>query len=254
MKTNDVYLKNCEYDLKPILYGHEKCAPLHQPEALIKDFYLIHYVANGKGIFYRNNIAYPVSAGQIFIIIPGVITTYCADKNDPWQYIWIGFVGKTGEMLRSLPPVLNIRTDVFYNIMNHNKSLEPSELYMTAQLYALFSDLFKLTKEAKKDYVFMTKNYIRSHYNGKITVEGISDYFNISRQYLSRIFKQETGHTIQEHLISTRIKHAKRMLVKGISPSQVAELCGFSDLYSFSHCFSKRVGMSPKSYTNKKVR
>ena len=78
-----------------------------------------------------------------------------------------------------------------------------------------------------------------------ITVEGIADEMNLNRRYLSRIFKKETGKTIQEYLIDIRLDEAKTLLSEGNSVSNAARLSGYVDECNFSKMFKKKVGISP---------
>ena len=51
---------------------------------------------NSKG----QNVNYQVRSGQGFMIFPGQITTYVADIQVPWEYVWVEFDGlRTTEIL-----------------------------------------------------------------------------------------------------------------------------------------------------------
>ena len=47
------------------------------------------YADNSKGI----TQTYSVKSGQGFLIFPGQITTYFADQEHPWEYVWLEFDG-----------------------------------------------------------------------------------------------------------------------------------------------------------------
>ena len=43
---------------------------------------------------------YQIKSGQGFMLFPGQISTYVADKNLPWEYAWLEFGGlKVREMI-----------------------------------------------------------------------------------------------------------------------------------------------------------
>ena len=85
-------------DINPLVFGWEDCAKGHCFGPHIRDYYLIHYVYAGKGVLENSDGVFPVETGQIFVIHPGQVTTYTADKDNPWKYIWIGFDGKVAEV------------------------------------------------------------------------------------------------------------------------------------------------------------
>ena len=78
-----------------ILYftGYEKCDPSHSFGPAIRTHYLIHYVVKGSGRFHENGRVHSLHAGDLFLILPGQITYYEADRETPWEYCWVGFDG-----------------------------------------------------------------------------------------------------------------------------------------------------------------
>lgn len=63
--------------------GHEKCHPGYQWGPGVRDHYLIHYVAKGKGRYEVNGQWVELSAGDCFLVYPKSIVTYQADEKDP---------------------------------------------------------------------------------------------------------------------------------------------------------------------------
>ena len=83
-------------DLCLYQYGHEKCAPGHLFGPATRNHYLFHYVLSGTGTLMAadskgENHSYQIRSGQGFMIFPGQITTYIADVNVPWEYVWVEF-------------------------------------------------------------------------------------------------------------------------------------------------------------------
>ena len=73
--------------------GHQKCDRNHHWGPGIKDHYLIHHILTGKGYYHCNGKLYTLKAGDSFLIYPNHEVWYYADKEDPWEYSWIGFTG-----------------------------------------------------------------------------------------------------------------------------------------------------------------
>ena len=80
-------------DINPRICGVEACAPGHSFGPAGREYFLLHYVVRGKGIFRRGKREYTLQAGEIFVIRPGEVTYYEADMRDPWEYMWVAFDG-----------------------------------------------------------------------------------------------------------------------------------------------------------------
>ena len=73
----------------------------------------------------------------------------------------------------------------------------------------------------------------------------------MSDKNLRRIFSEVYHITPHEFLREFRINKAKILLLHTQETiTNIALQCGFSDVYSFSHCFKSLIGISPKEYRN----
>ena len=92
--------------------------------------------------------------------------------------------------------------------------------------------------------------YMQRHLSDKdLTMQSVCDEQGMSVSYLSQLFKKHMGTTFVKHLTSLRMERAKEHLSLYGSPIiEVAEACGYRDVYYFSHCFRKYVGLPPKRY------
>ncbi|WP_313560385.1 helix-turn-helix domain-containing protein, partial [Ruminiclostridium cellobioparum] len=79
-------------------------------------------------------------------------------------------------------------------------------------------------------------------------VSSLSRAFNYNSNYLSRIFKLETGTALQDYIIQVRIEKAKALLAQGERVSDVSAKVGYENFPHFSRIFKKVVGVSPKQY------
>ncbi len=91
--------------------------------------------------------------------------------------------------------------------------------------------------------------YIDQHYAENISLKDLSDRFYVSREYISRKFKQEFQENISEYLERIRIEKARLLLQNPLlKVAQVSELVGYQDEKYFSKVFKKAVGLSPKQF------
>ncbi|MCU9614854.1 AraC family transcriptional regulator [Caldibacillus lycopersici] len=104
----------------------------------------------------------------------------------------------------------------------------------------------------KNTHVKRIIEWIDEHFCRPITLDNIASNLNISKYYMSRIFKDITGYTIMQYLMSCRINRAKYLLE--IHPEKsildVALESGFEDSSHFSRFFRKQMKMTPTEYRN----
>jgi DNA-binding LacI/PurR family transcriptional regulator/AraC-like DNA-binding protein/signal transduction histidine kinase len=82
-----------------------------------------------------------------------------------------------------------------------------------------------------------------------ITRWKLAEAVNASEDYLSRVFRRETGLSPWEYLNRVRLKHAARLLAgTDKSVGAIAHECGFQDQAYFCRVFVKRFGVSPIRY------
>lgn len=229
-------------DLNPILAGRESCASGKSWGPGLRNYTLIHYVVKGKGVLYKFGKEFHIHAGEAFLIRPGEIITYTADKDDPWHYQWIGFDGQLSLKINELDDVFPFPSHIISEILECI-NYELCEYRVAALLFEMYAELMK--PHETHTYIDKVKDYIKALYMQPISVEEIALHVGLDRRYLSRIFRGKTGITIQEYIISTRMKEAKKYLLKGHTVEEAAALSGYEDRSNFSKIFKKNFGISP---------
>ncbi|MNE76734.1 HTH-type transcriptional regulator YesS [compost metagenome] len=82
-----------------------------------------------------------------------------------------------------------------------------------------------------------------------MSLQEVAGRFYVSREYISRKFKQEYGINFSDYIGSVRINKAKLLLQNpNLKLSQISEMVGFHDVKYFSKVFKKQVGVTPKDY------
>lgn len=91
--------------------------------------------------------------------------------------------------------------------------------------------------------------YIEEFYASNITLEEIASKIEISKSYLSMLFKQETGINLIVFLNQYRIGRGKKLLATtNLKIYQIADAIGFGSPYYFSKVFKTMTGMQCKEY------
>ena len=88
--------------------------------------------------------------------------------------------------------------------------------------------------------------YINEHLQDDLDIESISKKFFISRYYMMRLFKSETGYTIGSYINYRRIMLVKSYVNKGMSLTEACFAGGFKDYSTFSRAYKSQFNEAPK--------
>lgn len=126
------------------------------------------------------------------------------------------------------------------------QNLDLCEHYLK-DIFLLYSS--REEKEMKDEIILGCTKFFEDNLEKSITIEELSQKFNISAQGLIKKFKKHLGKTPMDYLFALRITRGKEMLKNTDLPIfEIAERCGFKNGYYFSNFFKKKVGISPSSY------
>ena len=104
-------------------------------------------------------------------------------------------------------------------------------------------------KKQKNPLVEQAKDYIFKHLHREIRVGEIADMLGIHRNYLSTLFHQEEGVSIQHYVCRQRIAQAENLLkYSHYKINEIANYLSFSSQSHFSYCFKRETQMTPREY------
>lgn len=232
----------------------------------IIDYYSCFLLLSGSGFYFESDThKLPIHAGDFVQRIPGVChsTEITADGN--WLEFFISFGRTTYDYLRSLNL---IPTDTPVGKGNYNdsmhqrlsrlltlmKEVDENDLpYLSLQAQELLISLLNPSNKTHatdsiKDAINNACRLLSSDLSSTITLEEIAAKVNMSYENFRKQFRKYIGVSPSQYRIDQRIKHAKLMLLSGISIKETAMLTGYSDTYSFTKQFTYTVGISPGRY------
>ncbi|MDE7416964.1 MAG: helix-turn-helix domain-containing protein [Lachnospiraceae bacterium] len=91
--------------------------------------------------------------------------------------------------------------------------------------------------------------YINENYRGEISLTGAAQVLNMNSNYVSQLFKKETGITFVHYVTQKRLEDAKELLSTTKKPlTDIALEVGFNDTFHFIKTFKKVIGMTPGQY------
>lgn len=98
------------------------------------------------------------------------------------------------------------------------------------------------------ELVVDTMKYVNEHLTEQIQIEAMAQELYHNRSHISRLFKEHTGISLQQYIITQRLNLVMRQLQEGYSLTQASENAGFNNYSNFIRTFTKYVGITPHRY------
>lgn len=93
---------------------------------------------------------------------------------------------------------------------------------------------------------YIETNYSDTNLSGTLLAEKL----NMNSAYMGRVFKQHMGYSLPDYIHHVRIGKCKKLLQKGVSVKEAAELTGYVDSKALIRVFKKIEGITPGQFKN----
>ena len=278
MYANNAYLNNTVLDIKdkskPLivtscgtyrLYTRPKL-PTWRPRGR-KDFQLL-YIAAGKAHFHFGDEEKIVTAGHMVLYRPKEPQKYEYYGEDQTEVYWVHFTGgNVTNLLRSYGltedkkvfycgsglEYQNIFRTMIYELQMCKDSYpEMLEMYLR-QIFIMLQRYFKSSSKTDNSRVVeeidKATEYFNAHYNEDISIEEYAENNHVSISWFIRNFKQYTGSTPMQYILSKRIYNAEILLQNpAYNVTEISQIVGYDNPLYFSRIFKKVKGLSPSEY------
>lgn len=257
-----------QMELVLLFYGWEACDSAHYWGPGVRDSYIVHYVHEGQGTVYMGDREYPLTQGQGFLILPDTVIHYEADAEEPWTYSWFGFRGVQAKafmqraQLSEEQPVFtahdkNMMAALYDEMLQAGtSSVAGGDVLHQSLLYRLMAALIASSpiKEeenpllsTKETYIRQAVQFMENRYSQRTSILDIAQAVGLDRTYLSGLFKERYGKSLQAFFLEYRMNRAAELLRNPmLSVSEVAHSVGYTDPLLFSKMFKRVTGVSPK--------
>ena len=116
-----------------------------------------------------------------------------------------------------------------------------------------FDACVKVISDVKKESPLVTihfvKRYVKEHLNQDLSLSQISVVTGYNPTYLSRLFKEQTGETLNRYISRKRMEYIARLMRDPqISMQQIMDAAGFATRSYFNQFVKKETGLTPKQY------
>lgn len=237
--------------------------------------FLFFIVTNGSGTVKYAGEEYEVNAGDCVFI--NCMNAYeHTSSSDLWTLKWVHFYGtnvdaiyekykeRGGKVVFKVPDPLIITSliDEIHTIADSSSYLRDMEIH--EKLSTLLLNIMKESwnknlsetdsdpsSEKRKDIRFI-REYIEENYEKDIKLDDLAEKYSISKYYLSHIFKEQYGTSVNNYVINMRITKAKHFLrFTDLTTTEIASRVGYDDVNYFIRSFKKIENITPGEYRKK---
>ena len=228
--------------------------------------HLIMYIHAGNGSIVCADKLYPLEPGMLVYI--ATETYHYTMPDDPACYVRSKVFLNPARLEKLLQPsglcdavpkalvcapiplIHQPRVEaLFAGLDNHRECHRLMAASMVLELMYFLQRYAAESTDAPSGFVSRAIAYIGDNIAWDMTLDDICHNVNVSKFHLCRSFREHTGMTVMEYILSTRIVLAKNELIKTNEPIlRISEKCGFSSASYFCRIFRRKEGCTPLQY------
>lgn len=236
------------------------------------DFHKVIIFLSGKAAYHIEGKSYYLKPWDILLVNRHAIHKPEIDFSVPYErfVLWIRDDIKSTELLRCFQKAI----DRSYNLIRLDSDTQEKLKQLLYELEAALkdekfdSDLLGSALFAQfmvyvnrifleKQYIYDAHSYssdsqieellryINHNLTEDLSIETLARKYYLSKYHMMRKFKEETGYTIHNYIISKRLLLARTKISEGTPILKAAQLSGFSDYTTFSRAYKKQFGTAP---------
>ena len=236
------------------------------------DLHKVIIFLSGKAAYHIEGKSYYLKPWDILLVNRHAIHKPEIDFSVPYErfVLWIRNDIKSTELLRCFQKAI----DRSYNLIRLDSDTQEKLKQLLYELEAALKDK-KFGSELlgsalftqfmvyvnriflEKQYIYDARSYssdsqieellryINHNLTEALSIETLARKYYLSKYHMMRKFKEETGYTIHNYIISKRLLLARTKISEGTPILKAAQLSGFSDYTTFSRAYKKQFGTAP---------
>lgn len=235
-------------------------------------FYVMSYLQSGEACLSVDGAVYRTGPGSIILVPPNTNHHHYKDDSNETVFLWWHFNFSVASVvdavkLLKLPLVSSIShrerfEQAFYRLYNNRQLNSLSNLLMHRawglELMALLIDDLvsehHIHMEIDIPDVFLAIFHEITDLNlnqPAISLKYLSHKYHLNANYISTRFKSYFGMTPIAMRRQLVFEHSRQMLLNtSMSIGEIADGLGFDSVFSFTHFFTTRAGISPSGFRN----
>lgn len=240
------------------------------------DFHKVVIFLSGNVTYHIEGKAYLLKPWDILLVNRHAIHKPAIDASVPYErfILWIQNDISQNELTRCFQKA----SDRSYNLIRlhtqFQEKLKNILFELDASLHsedfgseilsqALFSQFMVYLNRIflEKQYIFDKKSYscdsqiadliqyINRHLQEELTIDFLAKQSYLSKYYLMRKFKEDTGYTLHNYITSKRLLLARSLIAEGTPVIKASRQCGFREYSTFVRAYKRQFNKVPSQET-----
>lgn len=233
----------------------------------------ILFVVSGIGKTIIDGKEYKIEKGDIVVYNPG---TMHEESTLGTSGLELAFFGITNFKVNDLPsdflidssasPILHTNEDeerfnfYFMSLVDEvYENKQYSDLIIKYWARLILIGILRLANISEAKFVtnaIFTQiyQYLNTNFTKIESMDQICEDLNVSKYYISHVFKKYIGKPPMQYVTSKRISYAKKLLQEtDLSACEIGEMCGYKDHALFFKAFKKFVGITPLAFRKENI-
>lgn len=215
------------------------------------------YLFSGESIIYFNKEELHARPNTVRYLPTGDCDKYVVERKEHGECIDVCF--SSNQPLAEKAFVLNVKNEKIAPLFKKIFSIwvqkqEGYYLECVSLLYKIVAEMQKASympgahfEKIKPAVDYINDNFLSNH---PITAEKLASVCGISYSYIKKLFALKYKVSPKRYILQLKMNYACDLLRHGQhSISQIAEMCGYNDIYTFSHQFKIEFGLSPVAFS-----
>lgn len=230
------------------------------------DTYVLIIGIRGKANITVLDKCYEISVGDV-LIMPSNAEHLGYEKSINVSYLWFHFLAEPaaadGGGTVALPTYMHSLAhsrlvQLGIQLLHIEQADYPLPLAAGYQLSSLLLEIAGQFQQQSIQYggdsprkIYEIQEYIRINARQNLSLTQVAEHFHYNKNYLCKIFKKATGHTVQSHITLCKLEIAKQLLLTtDMQIKQIALSAGFADEKYLMRVFREYEGMTFRQYKN----
>lgn len=217
-------------------------------------FYELVYYVCGTGLSIIDGAVHRYAPGSYALITPNSLHSEVADTETVVSFIGFSFEGNPA-LLRNAMLKDNEARSCYESMQRLRAEMASRQAFYLQKLDQITSEIvidvirqMQSVPENDRSMEHILK-YINENCTRPVDFQMLAELYGYSYDWFRHFFKQQTGMSPHQYVISQRISHAKKLLLSGNHKiSDLSQECGFSTSSQFIEAFKKVTKVTPTEY------
>lgn len=220
------------------------------------------YMSDGEAHLFENDTSFTAKAGDALIFSPNTLHGGTQISEERVSFFWLHFTVENkseAKRIAALPKILKsagasrIPTMLRELLHRSNHHIYPMEMnHLSTELLLMEYGVIAALSEAHGKgigTVHKIREWVRINSDRPLSVRTVAEKFGYNEDYISKLFRRESGATLKSYIDNMRQIRIKSLLsTTDLSLQRISDECGFEDYKAFLKFFTYHEGVTPTKF------